>query len=261
MVKSLPVKAVILAAGKGTRMRELTNELPKPMLRVQGKPVLEHIVAGIVAAGIRDIFIVTGWRAEVVENHFGDGKKFGAHISFGRQLVQDGTGKAPELAKHFVGDSPFLLTYGDILVPPETYPQMIKRFGEGDFAGVITVTRGEDVAKGGLNFFDEQFCLKQLVEKPSAAQLNQLRRDGWLKPGEPVWYNAGIYIFRPSLFDFTAWLQKSPRGEYELTAAIGAMVAAGQKLAGLEIQGRWVDVRDPEVLARLEKESSRCQRS
>jgi dTDP-glucose pyrophosphorylase len=63
------------------------------------------------------------------------------------------------------------------------------------------------------------------------------------------------------LFDFTAWLQKSPRGEYELTAAIGAMVAAGQKLAGLEIQGRWVDVRDPEVLARLEKESSRCQRS
>jgi NDP-sugar pyrophosphorylase family protein len=68
------MKAVILAAGKGTRMRELTNELPKPMLRVQGKPILEHIVAGIVAAGVREIFIVTGWRAKVVENHFGDGK-------------------------------------------------------------------------------------------------------------------------------------------------------------------------------------------
>jgi len=116
------VKAVILAAGKGTRMRELTNELPKPMLRVQDKPILEHIVAGIVAAGVRDIFIVTGWRAEVVENHFGDGKKWNARIAFGRQLVQDGTGKAPELAKDFIGDSPFLLTYGDILVPPETYP-------------------------------------------------------------------------------------------------------------------------------------------
>ena len=110
------MKAVILAAGKGTRMRELTNELPKPMLRVSGKPILEHIVAGVVAAGVREIFIVTGWRADVIENHFGDGKKFGAHISFGRQLVQDGTGKAPELAKDFVGDSPFLLTYGDILV-------------------------------------------------------------------------------------------------------------------------------------------------
>ncbi|MGO9586517.1 MAG: nucleotidyltransferase family protein [Limisphaerales bacterium] len=248
------MKAVILAAGKGTRMRELTNELPKPMLRVQGKPILEHIVAGIVAAGVREIFIVTGWRAEAVENHFGDGSKWNARIAFGRQVVQDGTGKAPELAKDFIGDSPFLLTYGDILVPPETYPQMLRRFGEGNFAGVITVTRGEDVTKGGLNFFDEQFCLKRLVEKPSPEQLEQLRRDGWLKPGAPAWYNAGIYIFRPSLFDFTARLQKSPRGEYELTDAISTMIAARQKLAGLEIPGRWVDVRDPETLAKLENE-------
>jgi dTDP-glucose pyrophosphorylase len=246
------VKAVILAAGKGTRMRELTNELPKPMLRVQGRPILEHIVEGVIAAGIREIFIVTGFRAEVVENHFGDGSKWNARIAFGRQVVQDGTGKAPELAKDFIGDSPFLLTYGDILVPPATYPQMLRRFGEGDFAGVITVTPGEDVTKGGLNFFDGQFCLQKLVEKPSPEHLEGLRRDGWLKPGEPAWYNAGIYIFRPSLFDFTARLQKSPRGEYELTDAISAMIAAGQKLAGLEIQGRWVDVRDPETLAKLE---------
>ena len=236
-------------------MRELTHELPKPMLRVQGKPILEHIVAGIRAAGIRDIFIVTGWRADVIEDHFGDGTKLGAQMAFGRQVVQDGTGKAPETAKEFVGHSPFLLTYGDILVPPETYPQMIQRFGGGNAAGVIAVTRGEDVTKGGLNFFDEQFCLKRLVEKPSAEQLEQLRRDGWLPPGAPAWYNAGIYIFRPSLFDFTARLQKSPRGEYELTDAISAMVAAGQKLAGLEVPGRWVDVRDPETLARLEGEN------
>ena len=249
------MKAVILAAGKGTRMRELTNELPKPMLRVSGRPILEHIVAGVVAAGVHEIFIVTGWRADVIENHFADGGKFGAHISFGRQLVQDGTGKAPELAKDFIGDSPFLLTYGDILVPPETYPQMIRRFGEGDFAGVITVTPGEDVTKGGLNFFDEQFCLKRLVEKPSPEQLEQLRRDGWLKPPAPAWYNAGIYIFRPMIFEFTSRLQKSPRGEYELTDAISELIASGQKLAGLQIQGRWVDVRDPETLAKLENES------
>ena len=236
-------------------MRELTNELPKPMLRVQGKPILEHIIAGIAAAGIQDIFIVTGWRADVVETYFGEGKKLGARIVFGRQSVQDGTGKAPEAARAFVGDSPFLLTYGDILVSPETYPRMIRRFGEGGFAGVITVTRGEDVTKGGLNFFDEQFCLKRLMEKPSPEQLEQLRRAGWLKPGAPSWYNAGIYIFRPSLFEFTARLKKSPRGEYELTDAISALVAAGQKLAGLEIQGHWVDVRDPETLARLRKES------
>ena len=249
------MKAVILAAGKGTRMRELTNELPKPMLRVQGKPILEHIVAGVVAAGVREIFIVTGFRAEVIENYFGDGSKWNARLAYGRQVVQDGTGKAPELARNFIGTASFLLTYGDILVPPATYPQMIRRFGESDFAGVITVTPGEDVTKGGLNFFDEQFCLKRLVEKPSLEQVEQLRREGWLKPGVPAWYNAGIYIFRPTIFDFIARLQKSPRGEYELTDAISALVAAGQKLAGLEIQGRWVDVRDPETLANLQKES------
>lgn len=236
-------------------MRELTNELPKPMLRVHGKPILEHIVAGIVAAGVHDIFIVTGFRAEVIENYFGNGTKFGAHISFARQVVQDGTGKAPELAKSFIGKSPFLLTYGDILVSPDTYPQMIRRFQDTDCTGVITVTRGEDVTKGGLNFFDESFCLKRLVEKPSLEQIEQLRREGWLKPADPAWYNAGIYIFKPTLFDFTAKLQKSLRGEYELTDAISAMLASGHKIAGQQIQGRWMDVRDPEVLAKLERES------
>jgi dTDP-glucose pyrophosphorylase len=247
-----PMKAVILAAGKGTRMRDLTNEVPKPMLRVQGKPILEHILEGILRAGIRDIFIVTGFRADVIEHHFGDGAKWQARIACGRQVVQDGTGKAPEVAKAFVGSSPFLLTYGDILVKPETYRQMVERFSQGEFSGLVTVTRGEDVTKGGLNFFDEQFCLRRLVEKPSAAQLEQLRREGWLKPNDPVWYNAGIYLFKPVVFDFTAKLQKSPRGEYELTDAISALVSAGHKLAGLEVPGRWVDVRDPEVLARLE---------
>jgi dTDP-glucose pyrophosphorylase len=246
------MKAIILAAGKGTRMRELTNELPKPMLKVQGKPILEHILEGVLAAGIRDVFIVTGFRAEVIENHFGDGSRWRARIAYGRQLVQDGTGKAPELAQAFVGPSPFLLTYGDILVKPETYRQMIHRYNEGYFSGLITVTPGEDVTKGGLNFFDDQFCLKRIVEKPGPEQVEQLRREGWLKPKAPAWYNAGIYIFKPSLFEFTAKLQKSLRGEYELTDAINALLAAHHKIAGLEIQGRWVDVRDPEVLAKLE---------
>jgi dTDP-glucose pyrophosphorylase len=245
------MKAVILAAGKGTRMKELTDELPKPMLDVQGKPVLEHILQGLIASDIRELFIVTGFRAEVIESYFGDGSKWQVQLRYGRQIVQDGTGKAPEIAKEFVGGSSFLLTYGDILVKPNTYRRMVQRFEQGPFSGVVTVTPGEDVTKGGLNFFDEQFCLKRLVEKPAPEQLEELRREGWLKPNEPVWYNAGIYIFTPALFDFTARLEKSPRGEYELTDAISGLLAANHKLAGLEIEGRWVDVRDPEVLRRL----------
>ena len=76
------MKAVILAAGRGTRMRDLTNELPKPMLKVMGVPILEHIIQGLVSNGIQEIFIVTGFRAEVVEAYFDGGQKWGARIAY-----------------------------------------------------------------------------------------------------------------------------------------------------------------------------------
>src|SRR5438309_2117845 len=105
------MKAVILAAGKGTRMRELTNAIPKPMLKVQGVPILEHIIQGLRGAGINQVCIVTGFQAEAIEGFFRDGKHLGVEIRYARQIVQDGTGRAPELAAEFVGSDPFLLTY------------------------------------------------------------------------------------------------------------------------------------------------------
>ena len=246
------MKAVILAAGKGTRMRELTAETPKPMLLVQDKPILQHIIEGLVSAGISEICIIVGWKKEVIEGHFGDGSAFGAKIAYVVQEVQDGTGKAPELAKDFVGNDSLLLTYGDILVKDETYADMVKRFGEADFGGLVTVTKGEDVKKGGILLFNDDFTLNSLVEKPSDEQIAELKEKGLLKDGDPAWYNAGIYIFKNVLFEFTAKLEKSPRGEYELTDAITALVENGHSIAGLEIGGRWVDVRDPEVLESLQ---------
>ncbi len=129
---------------------------------------------------------------------------------------------------------------------------MTPRWKEGPFDALVTATPSQDVTKGGILFFNERFQLRRIVEKPSQAQLDELRRDGWIREGQPVWYNAGIYLFRPSLFDYTARLVKSPRGEYELTDALHAMVETGRRIAGLEIAGRWVDVRDPEVLASLQ---------
>ena len=236
-------------------MRELTKEIPKPMLKVQGKPILQHIMQGLIGAGIREICIVTGYAAETIEQYFGTGEKIGATIAYVRQEVQDGTGKAPELAKTWVGDDSFLLTYGDILVEPERYRAMVDRFGKGDCDGVITVTPGQDVTKGGIVFFDNEFFFKRVVEKPAPAQVQEYLREGLIKLGEPVWYNAGIYIFTPRLFGHTANLHKSPRGEYELTDAINLLAENGAKIAGIQISGRWVDVRDPEVLAELEKNS------
>lgn len=230
-------KAVVLAAGRGTRMRELTETLPKPMLHVRGKPVLQHIVEGLREAGLTDFLIVVGWHAEVVSDFFGDGSKFGVRIEYVTQTVQDGTGRVVELARQFVGDAPFVLSYGDILVTPENYPRVCS--GLADAEAVVTVKRSDDVSQGGAVFVNENFELIDLREKP--------------KQGEPTspWYNAGVYAFRSSIFDFIARLERSPRGEYELTDAIRNLALAGKKVQALELTGDWEDVRDPEILARL----------
>src|SRR3954447_21829831 len=97
-------KAVILAAGRGTRMRELTNDLPKPMIEVRGKPVLQHIVEGLRDAGINHVLIVVGYRADAVQNYFGDGSRYKIDIQYVTQAVQDGTGRVVELARDSAGD-------------------------------------------------------------------------------------------------------------------------------------------------------------
>lgn len=230
-------KAALLAAGKGTRMRELTAELPKPMIAVRGKPILEHIVTGLREAGIIQVLIIVGYRADVVKDHFGDGSRFGLQVEYATQLVQDGTGRVVELARDFAGADPFVLSYGDILINPENYRRLVEL--DGADALVSVKHNPGEIAKGGAVFINERFELTDLREKP--------------KPGEPTspWYNAGVYTFRPSIFEFTARLEKSPRGEYELTDAIRALALSGAKVQAFELAGEWADVRDPEVLAEL----------
>src|SRR5262249_56653595 len=99
-------KAVILAAGRGTRMRELTNDLPKPMISVRGKPVLQHIVEGLRDANVHRFLIIIGYHAETVRNFFGYGQRHDVAIEYAMQTVQDGTGRVVNLARNFAGDSP-----------------------------------------------------------------------------------------------------------------------------------------------------------
>src|ERR1043165_2800390 len=108
-------KAVLLAAGRGTRMRELTADLPKPMIKVRGKPLLLHIIEGLQSAAVKNFLIIVGYHADAVRDYFGDGTCFGLQIKYATQVVQDGTGRVVELARDFVGQSPFVLSYGDIL--------------------------------------------------------------------------------------------------------------------------------------------------
>src|SRR5437667_7912032 len=99
-------QAVLLAAGRGTRMRELTNDLPKPMIEVRGKPVLQHIVEGLRDAGVRRFVIIVGYHAETVRNFFGDGQCHNVGIEYATQTVQDGTGRVVNLARNFTGELP-----------------------------------------------------------------------------------------------------------------------------------------------------------
>ena len=157
-------------------------------------------------------------------------------ISYVTQEVQDGTGRVVELAKDFAGEDPFVLSYGDILVPASSYAELLEFDGVD---GKISVKINEDVSKGGAVFIDEEGWLTGLIEKPG--------------PEDPTspYYNAGIYSFHPSVFDYTSRLEKSPRGEYELTDAIAEMVRDGLKIKAVELSGDWADVRDPEVVESL----------
>jgi dTDP-glucose pyrophosphorylase len=230
-------KAVVLAAGRGTRMRELTAEVPKPMIEVRGKPVLQHIIEGLRDAGIGQLLVVVGYRANALQDFFGDGSSHNIAIQYAAQTVQDGTGRVVDLARDFVGGCAFILSYGDILVDPANYKRVLDI--PEDIEAIVTVTRGEDVTKGGAVFLNDRMELLDLREKS--------------RPGEATspWYNAGLYAFRPSIFEFTAKLKPSPRGEYELTDAIRDLAHSGKKIKALELTGQWADVRDPEILARL----------
>lgn len=229
-------KAVILAAGRGTRMGSLTRTMPKPMVEVYGKPVLSYILEGLRDAGVQEILIVVGYRKDVVMEHFGDGSALGVRIVYIEQITQDGTGKVVELAKDFCGADFFILSYGDILVDRSSY-HLLTRPGDADL--IVTVRHTDDPSKGGAVYLNDKFEVIDLREKQRPGEANT------------PWYNAGVYTFKSTIFSYIAHLQKSPRGEYELTDAIGAMAREGRKVKAVEIKGEWADVGDPETLSAL----------
>jgi dTDP-glucose pyrophosphorylase len=230
-------KAVLLAAGRGTRMRELTAAIPKPMIRVRGKPILLHIIEGLQGGGIKDFLIIVGYQGEMIREYFGDGACQGLRIQYAIQTVQDGTGRVVELARDFVSGEPFILHYGDILIEPKNYLHLVSL--PEDVEAIVTVKANEDCSKGGAVFVNANMEVTDVREKPA--------------PGERTssWYNAGIYAFRPGIFEWTAKLQPSPRGEYELTDAIRSLAQSSAKVKAVQLTGDWADVRDPEVLAQL----------
>ncbi len=129
------LQAVILAGGLGTRLRPLTETVPKPMVPVNDEPFLTHQLRMLTAQGITDIVLLTGYMGEVVESHFGDGSRFGAKISYSQEPEPLGTGGALKLAAPLLQDT-FMVLFGDSYLPID-YPAVAKTLAESDWAGLI----------------------------------------------------------------------------------------------------------------------------
>ena len=225
-------KAVILAAGRGKRMGDLTSDLPKPMLPVNGKPLLEHILERLGAAGFEEALIVTGYRADTIERHF---EGYVMPLTFVRQEVLNGTATAALLAREFTGKDSFLLTFGDILIEPEDYRNAVRLMESPEIDGVIAVKRVQDPFQGAA-VYEENGRVTRIVEKPPRGT------------SRTNWNSAGMYVFRQSVFDELRRVPLSERGEYEITSALSRMILNGRTLLTCEMAGGWRDVGRPEDL-------------
>ncbi|TRZ89106.1 MAG: glucose-1-phosphate thymidylyltransferase [Methanosarcinales archaeon] len=218
------MKAVILAAGKGTRMGPLTENRPKVMLPVANRPILEHIILTLKIAGIRDILIVTGYCKEKIEEYFKDGSNLGVNIEYVEQKSQKGTADAIASVKNFI-DERFLVTNGDVLAASSDIKNLLKV--DGDV--IIASKKVASPEEYGILYVKGK-RVEKIVEKPKSSTSDIA--------------NAGIYVFSPEIFDAIDNTKPSPRGEYEITDSIQQMIDSG-KHAGFVLLKKWQDIGFP----------------
>jgi NDP-sugar pyrophosphorylase family protein len=150
---TLPTVA-ILAGGFGTRLGDLTRDRPKPMIDIGGRPYLERVIESFSERGLRDFVLLTGYKAEVIERHFGDGAKLGVRIAYSRETEPLGTGGALREARALLGDR-FILTFGDVLRRFD-YDRFVQQHMTNCLAVYPRLTTGNaDVAEGFCVRFDK----------------------------------------------------------------------------------------------------------
>lgn len=222
--------AIILAGGFGTRLRPLTDDTPKPMLPVNGVPILEHHVRSLVKHGITDITISTGYLPEVIQDHFKDGVDFGANITYSHEDEPLGTGGA---VKQAAKDEPFVLVWGDNMHDVD-YHGLQQAHVDGV---TMVLTQREDVEHFGVAELDDQ-VIKGFVEKPK-------------KEDAPSnWINAGIFMINPEVLDIL------PEGESSIEKQCFEVIVTQGKLSAFFHDGQWypTDTQEKYELAQAFKE-------
>jgi MurNAc alpha-1-phosphate uridylyltransferase len=217
------MKGMILAAGLGKRMRPLTDSIPKPLLPLAGKPLIEYHIEAMVQAGVNDIVINHAYLGEQIEAHLGDGSRFGASIVYSPEGQPLNTGGGIFNALPLLGDEVFLLMNGDVW---SDFPLAALLRREVKLAHLVMVDNPDHNAEGDF----------------------RLAADGQLSPqgqGRPLTF-SGISLICPRLFD------DCQPGDFPLLAPL---LAAMQHAAvsGEYYAGGWVDVGTPERLQSLER--------
>jgi len=182
------MKALVLAAGEGRRLRPLTESLPKPMLPIGGCPLLEHLIVLLRDHGVRHIAVNLHHRPDAIPAYFGDGRSFGVEMAYSYEERLLGSAGAVKRLASFFRDGPFFVLYGDVLTALDL--SALRAFHERR-AAVLTMAlyRAEDPTRCGIARLGDGGRVVQFVEKPAT--------EAELSP----WANAGIYVVQPAVLE------------------------------------------------------------
>lgn len=228
------MKAIILTAGEGTRMRPLTTTRPKTMLITGGKPLIQYNIESLRDAGIKDITLVVGYKKEIIQEYFDDGSEFGVKINYAVQKGQHGTAHAIESAKEFIDES-FIVLNGDIIVSYDLIRNLIEKYAtrtSNNVKAVLTLIEVANPSSYGIVSMENNKIV-DIVEKPAIGTA----------PSNLA--NAGIYLFSTEIFDAIEKTELSERGEYEITDSLKIGLTEGWEILGLLSHEPWMDVGRP----------------